>query len=220
MRAGVSGDGPARGGRRARLLALFRREVAQPGEVSRRLVHGAGAFVLVYYVVPSSLLFLPKSFLLLLALAVAFALELLRLGGALALPMIRDYETRRPASFLFYAVALAAALLVLPEAIAVAVVLGTAFVDPVAGALRATPRGRRLALGLPFALYAALAFVALAGVGRWPWAEALGLAGLAAALGVGVERWRFRWLDDDLTMTVVPAAALYLVGVVALGRPG
>jgi len=45
------------------------------------------------------------------------------------------------------------------------------------------------------------------------------LGELAGAVGVSVERWRFRWVDDDLSMTVVPALVLYAVGIGLLGLP-
>jgi dolichol kinase len=201
-----------------RLPSWLRRDVALPDEIGRRLVHGAGALVLVYYLLPGELIVVPKSLALLLALAAAGLLELLRLAFGVRLPMIRGYELRRPASYLFYAVALVLALLLFPEPIAVAVVLGTAIVDPVAGELRSSPNARRLSPVGSFAVYAVLASVALGVVGRWPWEAAAGLGGVAAAVGVAVERWRFRWLDDDLTMTIVPAVVLYAAAL-ALGLP-
>jgi len=187
----------------------------------RRIAHGSGAFVLVYFVLPDDFfVVISKEVALLLALAAAFVLEGLRLGARVQLPTIRGYEADRPASFLFYSVALVIAVLLFPTAIAAAVVLGTAFVDPVAGELRARSQPPALQWSVPAALYAVLATVALAGVGRWPVLTALALGAAAAVVAVAVERWRFRWLDDDLTMTVVPAVMLYALGVLALGLPG
>lgn len=208
------------GGFRRRLATAFGRDPEAGDALWRRVLHGAGAFVLVYYLVPVEFFVLvPKEVVLLAALAAVGLLEALRLVAGLELPTIRGYEAGRPASFVFYAVALVGAVLLAPRAIAVAVVLGTAFVDPLAGELRADARRARLAPWVPFAAYAALATVALGAVGRWPWPIALGLGGVAAAVGVAVERWRFRWLDDDLTMTVVPAVVLY-AWAVALGGLG
>jgi len=210
---------PARPGEalRRRLRAVFERYETDRNELGRRLLHGTGAFVLVYYLLPARLAgVLSKETALLLALAVVLAVEVLRLGFGARLPTIRGYEAHRPASYVFYAVGLVAAVLLFPPPIAAAVVLGTAFVDPLAGLLR---RGShpRLAPGLPIVVYTALAALALGAVGRWPWDLALGCGALAAVVAVAVERWRFRWLDDDLTMTVVPAVVLYGVGVVGLG---
>jgi len=87
------------------------------------------------------------------------------------------------------------------------------------GELRASGRLRVLYPGVPLAVYIALAFVGLAAIGRWPWDDAVGLAVLAAVVGVAAERPKLAWVDDDLAMTFLPAIALYLVGVVALGLP-
>jgi hypothetical protein len=196
---------------RRRLAVAFGRDPDAGDALWRRILHGSGAFVLVYFLLPDRFfVVVPKDVVLLAALAGVGVLEALRLLAGVELPTIRGYEARRPASFVFYAVALVGAVLLAPEAIAAAVVLGTAFVDPIAGDLRSSGRSAGLAWGLPFVVYAALAAVALAGVGRWPWELAVGLGAVAAAVGVAVERWRFRWLDDDLTMTVVPALVLYV----------
>ena len=205
---------------RRRLAVALARAEAVPDQVWRRVVHGSGAFVLVYFVMPVDFfLIAPKEVMLLVALAAAGVIEVFRLGFGTSVPTIRGYEARRPASYMFYAVALVIAVLLFPEPIAAAVVLGTAIVDPLAGELRARPAGRRLQVALPFVVYAGMAGPALALVGGWPWATALTLGLVAAAVAIAVERWRFRWVDDDLTMTVVPALVLYGAGVVALGLP-
>jgi hypothetical protein len=46
-----------------------------------------------------------------------------------------------------------------------------------------------------------------------------GLALLAGAIAIAVERPKVWWVDDDLVMTLVPAVALYLLAVVGLGFP-
>ncbi len=225
MRARVDSGPPAfrlhRGGSFRRRLALaFGQDESVGDALWRRLVHGAGAFVLVYFVLPNDFfVLLPKEAVLLLALAAVVVIEVLRLGFGLEVPTLRDYEAHRLASYVFYSVGLVVAVLLLPEGLACAVVLGTALVDPLAGELRAAPVGRFVGLGVPVAAYAALAVVALWAVGRWPVLDALALGLAAAVLAVAVERWRFRWLDDDLTMTLAPAALLYGVGVLALGLP-
>jgi dolichol kinase len=225
VRAGVAPSAPplrlhGGGGFRRRLAVAFGRDEAARDALWRRLVHGTGAFVLVYYLLPNDFfVVLPKIDVLLIALAAAGGLEVLRLGFGVELPTMRAYEARRPASYLYYAVGLVAAIALFPEPIAVAVILGTALVDPLAGELRSSEGTRRLGPGIAAAVYAVLAAAAFAGVGRWPWAEVVGLAVLGAAVAIPVERWRFRWVDDDLTMTIVPAVALYLVAIVGLRLP-
>jgi hypothetical protein len=184
----------------------------------RRLLHGLGSFVLVYYLLPDRFfVLLPKEAVLLAALAAVLAIELARHAVGLELPTIRPYERRRVGSYAFYSIALAGAILLFPEPIAVAVVLGTAFVDPVAGELRGDPAHRGRYPGVPFVLYTALAAVALVRVGGWPLLPGVALAALAAAVGLAAEWPKVAWLDDDLAMTFAPAIALYGVGVLALG---
>jgi dolichol kinase len=186
----------------------------------RRILHGLGATVLVYFVVPNRFFVIaPKEVILLVLLGLVLVAELLRFTVGLELPTVRAYESRRVGGYVYFAVALTIAVLLFPEPIAVAVVLGTAFVDPVAGELRTAAGSRSLYPAVPVALYAGLAFASLAIVGRWPWELDALLALTAAALAVAVERPKLPWVDDDFVMTVVPALFLYGVGVIALGLP-
>ena len=135
----------------------------------------------------------------------------------LTLPTIRPYEEGRLGSFALFAVAIVVAILLFPLAIACAVVLGTAIVDPLAGELRRDPRFRRVDAVVPFAVYSVLALVGLSVLGTWPVLPSAGLALVAGAIAVAVERPKVWWIDDDLVMTLVPALVLYAVGVLGLG---
>jgi hypothetical protein len=174
----------------------------------RRGFHLAAGLVLVYYLLPSRVLGFPNAGLLLASLAIGLALEGLRWAGWIRLPGLRPYEQQRPASFVYFAVAIVVAILVLPEAIAAAVILGAALVDPVIGELR----GRRLPAGtypiLPLVAYAAVAAAALRGIGGWTAAGSVAGAALAGVVAIAVERARIPYVDDDLTMVLAPALAL------------
>jgi len=208
-----------RGGRfRTWLGARLGGDFALGDRVWRRILHGLGAAVLIYYPLPNDFfVVLPKAYVLLIALIAVLGLEALRHSVRLELPTIRPYEAGRVGSFAWFALAIVAAILLFPPAIAAAVVLGCALVDPLAGELRRRPVPSAVAWGLPFGAYAALAFVGLVGVGGWPPLPSAGLALAAAAIGVAVEGPRFRGVDDDLAMTLAPALALYGIGVLALG---
>ncbi len=207
------------GGRfRTWLGARFGGDLALGDRLWRRILHGLGAVVLVYYALPNGFfVVLPKVDVLLLALAAVLVLEALRHLTGLDLPTLRDYERARIGSFAVFAVAIVAVILVFPEPIAAAVILGTALVDPLAGELRRREGARWIELGVPFAAYSLLAFAGLAAIGRWPPVDSAALAVLAGAIAVAVERPKVWWFDDDLAMTLVPAVALYLVGIVGLG---
>jgi hypothetical protein len=209
-----------RGRFRRWLGARFGHDEAWGDRLWRRLLHGLGAFVLVYFPLPNRFFVVaPKETVLLAALAAVLAVEVARHVIGLELPTIRPYESRRVGSYAFYSIALAGAILLFPEAIAVAVVLGTAFVDPLAGELRADPGRARAYPVVPFLVYAGLAALGLLLVGRWPVVEGSALALLAAAVALAAEWPTLAWLDDDLAMTFAPALALYGVGVIALGLP-
>ncbi len=186
----------------------------------RRVMHGAGALVLVYYLVPTDFFVVaPKPYVLLAVLSVALLLEVLRHAVGLQLPTIRPYEAHRVASFAFYSVALAGAVLLFPLPIAAAVILGVAFVDPLVGELRWHRASEPLLWAAPIGTYVALAVVGTVLLGGWPLLPGAGLSVLAAVLAVACERPKVPWLDDDLAMVFVPALALYVVGVVGLGLP-
>jgi hypothetical protein len=202
------------------LGARFGHDEAWGDRLWRRIVHTSGALILVYYVVPPGFfVVVPTEVILLAALAVALLLEALRHLAGLELPTIRPFEAHRVASFAYYAVALVGAVLLAPFPIAVAVVLGTAWVDPLAGTLRDSGRLRRFYPALPYAAYVVLAYVGLAVIGGWPEGVSVLLALMAAAVGLAAEYPKMMWLDDDLVMTAAPAVALYVVGVVLLGLP-
>ncbi len=172
-------------------------------------MHGLGAVVLVYFLVPAGFfVVLPNVAVLLLALGVVLFLEGLRRYGRIDLPTIRTFERDRVASFAYFAVALVAAVLLFPMPIAVAVVLGTAFVDPLIGEMRLSARARRGVPSVPIAVYAILALACFRAIGGWSWGFAAGAAVIASALAIAVESLRARHLDDDLTMTIVPGAVL------------
>lgn len=187
----------------------------------RRILHVGGSLVLVYYAVPNNFfVIVPKEDVLLALLAAMFVLELLRHAAGLKLPTIRPYEARQVASFVFYSLALVLAVLLFPIPIGAAVVLGTAIVDPVAGELRARSTSLLLTMGIPLAAYAMLAFVGMAAIGGWPPGDSALLAVGAAGIAVAIERPKWRYVDDDFAMTLVPALFLYGAGVLALGLPG
>lgn len=177
--------------------------------VWRRIVHASGAFVLLYYLVPgNALVILPTWGLIVLALGTVCVLEVLRHRAGLELPTIRPYEHDRVASYVYWGVALAVSVLFFPRAIATAVILGTALVDPLAGELRLARVGRALQWTAAIAAYAALAFVALRLVGDWSLAGSGVGAVLAAVVAIVAERPRHRYYDDDLAMTLAPAVLL------------
>jgi hypothetical protein len=177
--------------------------------VYRRILHCLGALVLLYFALPRRLVgWFTKEELLLIALGLVLVLELLRWLVGVELPTIRSYERARIASYTFYAVALVAAILLFPLPVALVVVLGTAFVDPLVGELRGSDRWRTTYPWFPGAVYVLLGAGALILVTHWSPFAAVLAAGIAALLALLVERPKIPQLDDDLAMTLVPGLAL------------
>jgi hypothetical protein len=186
----------------------------------RRILHGLCAVVLVYYLLPENFfLIAPKDVVLIAALVAVLFLETLRHLAGLELPTIRPYEQGRIASFAFFAIALVVVVLFFPIPIAAAVVLGTALVDPLAGEMRMAHFRPVTLWVVPTLVYAGLAWVGLALIGRWPVLDSVGLALLAAPIAIAVERPKSQWVDDDLLMTFVPAVVLVGVAGFVLGLP-
>jgi hypothetical protein len=207
------------GGRLRRWLgARFGGDFALGDRVYRRILHGVGAAILLYYVLPTHLLgwFTPED-LLLVGLTLVLLLEILRWTVGVDLPTIRPYEKGRIASYTFYAVALVAAVLLFPEPVAFVVVLGTAFVDPLIGELRVSDRWRPSYPWFPGVVYVLLGASALILVTHWAAFPALILAGIAAVLALAAEFPKISQVDDDLAMTLVPAVVLYALVYLAPG---
>jgi hypothetical protein len=115
----------------------------------------------------------------------------------------------RPASYLYFATAVVAVLLFVPEPFAAAAILGTALVDPLIGEIRGSPRWRAFYPIAPGVLYVGLALPCLLLLGHEALALALGLALAAAIVAVVIESPKHRHLDDDLLMTLLPALTLW-----------
>ncbi|MHB8351166.1 MAG: hypothetical protein ACYDFT_00480 [Thermoplasmata archaeon] len=180
--------------------------------VLRRGLHAFAAIALVYYLLPTPLLpGVSNALLLLVVLGAVLGIEAGRHLIGIEVPTLRDVESRRVASYAYFAVAIVAALLLFPRPIASVVIVGTAFVDPLLGELRLGGQGGRwMPLG-PWALYGGLAVLILRVLTGWPLPEVI-LLGLAAATGaIAAEMAKNQYLDDDLLMTLVPALVLYVL---------
>ncbi|MGI0052992.1 MAG: hypothetical protein ACREC5_04125 [Thermoplasmata archaeon] len=175
----------------------------------RRALHVGGLIALLYYVVPAPLVpGIPNPDLLLAVLAAVLLAEAGRLRAGVEMPTIRPGETGRVASFVYFAVAIVLVILLAPRAIAVVAIVGTALVDPLLGELRrAGFHGWASGVG-GWAAYTVLAVGILGGLARWPGAEVLAAGAAAAAVAVLAERPKIWYVDDDLLMTLAPAALL------------
>lgn len=179
----------------------------------RRAVHGMGAGFVLYYLLPSTGWWGPVKtwgpWVLLLAAA---AVEAVRMTGGIRSEHffgLREYERTRVSGYIYFGFASVVLLTLVPQPIALPCLVGAALGDPLVGELR--NRDRPLGSLVAGVLFGAGVFL----IAGWGWL--LALAG-GVLLVVG-ESSRLPWLDDDLTMPLLPAAvllALHVAGVLAL----
>jgi hypothetical protein len=209
-----------RGGRtRAWLGRRFGGDAELGDRIWRRVLHLAGAAVLLVYLLPRNIfLVAPTDEVLLLALAMVLVLEIGRRVAHLELPTIRPHESDRMASYAYFAIALTASVELFPEYLALAVVLGAVVLDPLLGELRLRGWTR-----YPAASVGVLLYVVLGLPGFWkfgPWGAILPIPMLVAAgaIAVLVEGPRSLLpLDDDAAMVLVPGLVLAVLGWLTFG---
>lgn len=178
----------------------------------RRIIHLLGVLVLLYYVVPPDyFVYVTTQQILFLILIAALVVEGGRHLVRVEVPLIRPFEEDRVASFVYFTVALIAAVLIFPMPIATVVVVGTTFFDPFVGELRLSSKYSRYYPSLPVALYALMAAVLLELLTVWSVAEVVVLAVTGAVVAIAAEAPKHKWIDDDLAMTLLPGLLLWAI---------
>ena len=180
------------------------------GQVLRRLVHISAPAFLIYYYLPDPVFpgFVAKQPGLFLLLALILAIEAFRLYFSPHIIGMRDYENYRISAAAWTAMALTVTLAFFPIGIAMPIVLGMAWVDPLMGEMRG--RKSRHYPGLPVVLYFALMIIPLSYFyGLTPLVVAASI--VATFLGIMSEIKKNWYIDDDFLMIVVPLAGLSLI---------
>jgi hypothetical protein len=183
----------------------------------RRAVHAMGGALILYYLLPPGdpvagpiRRYLPA-----VAFAAGAAVEGFRMAGGIKSEHffgLREYERSRVSGYIYFGAATVLLLYFFPQAIAVPSIVGAAIGDPIVGEVRDRyGMGPGLATGTAFGAF----LYALLGWG--------GLVAVAAGAIMAVaESTRFRLLDDDLLMPMVPALVLlglHLAGYLAVPEP-
>ncbi len=176
----------------------------------RRCAHLSVALAPVYYLIPEELPLTeaPREVLLFFFLSGVVLFDNFRLRRRIALTGLRPHECDSVASFVWAALGITIALWLFPMWIAIAVVVGMAVVDPLAGELRTARASPALSLSVPIAVYFGISAAALLLSGEFDTLVAIGLSAIGAILAVGAEAADIRCVDDDLLMIVVPGFAL------------
>lgn len=179
----------------------------------RRAFHSFGACFIAYYLAPATgLAGAIRGAMPLALLAGALGLEAYRISGRMpteAFFGLREYERRRISGYVYFGIATVSLVYLFPQPLAVACILGAAIGDPIIGEIRRMGHVRAsLVAGLAFVLACFLL------VGFHPL-----LAVFGAAVMVGAENVKIRWLDDDLLMPLLPAVAILALASTAILSP-
>lgn len=147
------------------------------------------------------------------ALALVALIEVLRIKGRINLAFVRPHlkteEMERPTGSLFYLTSCLATILLFPKPIAMASILVLAIADPLSSIIGSkwgrTPLFGKSAEGTGAFFLSSLLILACF---PFPWSHLAPAAGAAAA----AELFSSRFVDDNLTIPLVCALALTILG--------
>jgi|GEM_PF-422788 len=177
----------------------------------RRAFHAFAASFLFYYLLPDEeWVTIAKILLPAIIVACMVVVEYQRLRGDVDHQRffgLRSYEKKRPASYLYFGVAVLLLFVFFPQQIAIPCILCASFTDPVIGESRhylGKKRAYLLGFFVSFFLF----------LGTWYRADGWVLilvpfVGAAAAV-IGEAR-KFRYLDDDFMIQMLPAVIILLL---------
>ena len=180
------------------------------GQVLRRLVHISAPVFLIYYYLPDPVFpgLISKQPGLFLFLALILIIEAFRLYFSPHIIGMRDYENYRISAAAWTAMALTISLAFFPIEIALPVILGMAWVDPIMGIMRA--RKSKLYPAIPIVLYFVLMIVPLTYFfGLTPLVMIASV--VATFLGIMSEIKKNWYIDDDFIMIIIPLLGLYTI---------
>ncbi len=177
----------------------------------RRVFHTFAASFLIYYMLPDEpWITTLKIFLAVGIVVFVFILEYLRIKGKIRSSNffgLRIYEEKRPASYLYFGVALCILLVFFPQQIAIPCILCACFSDPIIGEMRYR-FGKKKAYVIGF--FVCMFFFLI----TWYTADIpilLLVSLLGASAAVVGEAKKFWLIDDDFMIQILPAVILLLV---------
>ncbi len=176
------------------------------GTLLRRFVHALTGFGPIYYFIPKQLLpGLSREMALVIVLLGVLVFESLRIQLSLRILGLRAYEYSRLSGFAWAFLGIATVVIFFPFYIAVPCLVTMALMDPLAGEMRALGPSRLPDIILPvsFAIFI-VSFLIFA----VPPATALPLAVVGSVMSWLSERFKFKPIDDDYLMSVLPAVAV------------
>jgi len=185
----------------------------------RRVFHTFAASFLFYYLLPDEEgIKLGKIVLPVIIVLCMVVVEYRRIRGDLDHQRffgLRNYEKKRPASYLYFGVGVLILFLLFPQQIAIPCILCASFIDPIIGESRYY-LGKKRAYAIGFLISAFFFLVTWYRADWW----VLILVSLLGATGAVIgEAKKLKLVDDDFMIQILPAVLLLLMwqGLLAMG---
>ena len=178
----------------------------------RRSAHVFATTFISYYFLPDSgYIGILKRIIVLSLLIIFIVFDIARLKRKrYRLTGLRDYEENRIGSYVYFGIGTSILLLLFPQQIAIPCIVSAALTDPVAGELR------RINLKLSYLIVFMLSFFIF--YSTWLTSPYVLLISVISSLSLTLsELKKFRYLDDDLLMQIVPALTI-LIFYLVLGK--
>jgi len=177
----------------------------------RRVFHTFAASFLFYYLLPEedwiSVVKIVVPIMIVLSMGV---IEYRRVRGALDHQQffgLRSYEKRRPASYLYFGIAVLLLFLLFPQQIAIPCILCASFTDPIIGEIRYY-LGTKKAYMIGFLISLFFFIITWYRAEWWVLIIVSTIGALGAVLG---EVKKLRYIDDDFMIQMLPALLLWFL---------
>ncbi len=175
-------------------------------QIYRRFNHTIAACFVIYFLFPSEILGLQRSYYIILFWLLVFSVEIARLTKGIKILGMRDYEKDRIASFVWFA---SGSCLLLgfyelgffPQSLVIATIIMAAYTDPVIGeANRKWGDKNGIVCGLvcSFIIYQVIIANIIYSI-------------IGSIVAVISERPKIKWFDDDLSMQIIPITVLVIL---------
>jgi len=176
----------------------------------RRGVHCLIALAPIYFLLPDDLPVIGlRRWVLLIAFLVGIGLfDAWRRAKGITFLGLRPHERKGTASYAWAAAGITFVLWLIPQDIATATLVSMAFVDPLAGELRAKYGQKPLLVTASLAAYFLLAFSVMVLWGDHTAGQSAILAVVGAVVAIPSEAVKVKYIDDDFSMLVFPAVVV------------
>lgn len=180
--------------------------MVERSRLARRGFHALSSLFVVYYWLPEYIepLQLTRNQVAALGLSLLAAFEAYRIHRGWLFFGLRDYEKKWIAGYFWGAAGYVTALVFFEQRFAMITILGTTLCDPIIGEVRRT-ENKRWAPAVGFAAWCGVALTVIFAVGL---STPLFFVPIGAAIAVGAESLKTKWVDDNLLMNLVPLVAL------------